>query len=342
MIFSHSRLKDIYTACFAKAGIPRGESDILTRCYMNADLRGVHSQGICFLPTTCRSVLEGSMVSGTSLETVNEGACFALMDGNNGLGPVIATRGMNFAIEKALSQGLGCIVIRNANDLSMLANYTMQAIAHDCIGIAMTQGAAKVAPWGGREPFFSTNPISIAIPANKKYPIVLDMATSVVAAGKISQAADNRETIPEGWAMDASGQTTTDPNEAIKGALLSLGGYKGFGLAIMVDVLSGVLAGMSMTRDAKAKRPWNAGQFFLAIHVESFVPKDSFKDAIDEFIVDIKSCRTRPGFSEIKMPGERGYQTAEKSRDAGAEIPDFLWQDVIELTDELNVAIQSI
>ena len=339
MILSHARLRGSYTACFSKVGIPENESDILTRCYMNADLRGVHTQGICFLPSICRSVRTGSLVSGARLEPVNEGACFALVDGNNGLGPVIATKGMNLAIEKALSQGLGCIVIRNANDLSMLANYTMQAIPHDCIGIAMTHGVPKVAPWGGREPFFSTNPISIAIPAHRKFPIVLDMATSVVAAGNVSQAAGTRETIPEGWAIDASGQTTTDPNEALKGALLSLGGYKGFGLAIMVDALSGVLAGMSMTRDAKAKRPWNAGQFFLALHIDSFVPADSFKDAIDEFIADIKSCRTRPGFSEIKMPGERGYQTAEKSRDAGVEIPDFLWQDVMELADELNVAL---
>ena len=339
MIVSHARLKGIYRACFSKVGIPEDESDILTHCYMNADLRGVHTQGICFLPSVCRSVLAGSVVSGAGLETVREGACFALVDGNNGLGPVIATRGMNLAVDKALSQGLGCVVIRNANDLSMLANYTMQAIPHGCISIAMTSGMPKVAPWGTQEPFFSTNPISIAIPAQSEYPIVLDMATSVVAAGKISQAADNRETIPEGWAIDASGQPTTDPAEALKGALLSLGGYKGFGLAIMVDVLSGVLAGMSMTRDAKAQRPWNAGQFFLAIHIESFVAADSFKEAIDEFIEDMKSCRTRPGFSEIKMPGERGYRAAEKNRDAGIEIPDFLWQEVLELADELNVPL---
>ena len=339
MIVSQTRLKRIYTTCFSKVGIPEDESEILTHCYMNADLRGVHTQGICFLPSTCRSVRTGAMVSGAGLETVNEGACFALVDGNNGLGPVIATRGMNLAIDKALSQGLGCIVIRNANDLSMLANYTMQAISHDCIGIAMTHGVPKVAPWGGREPIFSTNPISIAIPARRKAPIIVDMATSVTAAGNISQAADNREPIPEGWAIDAAGQTTTDPGEALKGALLSLGGYKGFGLAIMVDVLSGVLAGMSMTRDAKAKRPWNAGQFFLALNIGSFLPAASFKDAIDEFIADIKSCLTRPGFSEIKMPGERGYQAAEKSQDAGVEIPDFLWQDVVDLADELNVAL---
>jgi ureidoglycolate dehydrogenase (NAD+) len=331
MIVNQARLKDIYAACFSKVGISADESDILTRCYMNADLRGVHTQGICFLAATCRSVLSGSLVAGASLETLNEGACFAVADGNNGLGPVIATRGMNLAIEKAISQGLGCVVFRNANDLSMLANYTMQAISHDCIGIAMTHGVPKVAPWGGREPFFSTNPISIAIPAHRKLPIVLDMATSVVAAGNISQAAGNRTAIPEGWAIDASGHTTTDPGEALKGALLSLGGYKGFGLAIMVDVLSGVLAGMSMTRDAKAQRPWNAGQFFLAIHIDSFVPADSFKDTIDEFIDDIRSCRIRPGFSEIKMPGERGYQAAEESRDTGVEIPDFLWQEVMEL-----------
>ena len=337
MIVSHALLKQVYTECFSTVGIPEEESEILTRCYMNADLRGNHTQGICFLPSTCRSVRSGQVMPNAGLDTVNEGACVALMDGNNGLGPVIATKGMDLAIEKALSQGLGCVVVRNANDLSMLANYTMQALPHDCIGIAMTHGVPKVAPWGGREPYFSTNPLSIAIPAYKKHPIVFDMATSVVAAGKISQAADNGKAIPDGWAMDAAGQPTTNPNEALKGALYSLGGYKGFGLAIMVDALSGVLAGMTMTREAKEKRPWNAGQFFLAIRIKSFIPDDAFKEAMDVFIDDIKSCRVRPGFSEIKMPGERGYQTAEKSRDAGVEIPDFLWQDVLALTHELKV-----
>lgn len=337
MIVDPAKLKEIYLKCFSKVGIPQDESDILTRCLMNADLRGVHTQGICFLPPICYSVREGSLVSDARLQIVNEGGCFALVDGINGIGPVIATKAMQLAIEKALAQGLGCIVVRNGNDLCMLANYTMLAISHDCIGIAMTHGVPKVAPWGSREPFFSTNPISIAIPAHRKPPIVLDMATSVVAAGKIAQAAEKGETIPDGWAIDASGQTTTDPKEALKGALLPLGGYKGYGLAIMVDALSGVLAGLSMTRAAKAKRPWDAGQFFMAIRIGSFVPADSFKDGIDELISDLKSCHIRPGFSEITMPGELRYRAAERSRDTGVEIPDFLWQDVKKLADKLDV-----
>jgi ureidoglycolate dehydrogenase (NAD+) len=284
-------------------------------------------------------VIEGTLCPGAPFQIVEEGRCYAVVDGNNGMGRVIATKSMQIAVEKALAEGLGCVVARNGNDLGMLANYTMQAVSRDCIGIAMTHGVPKVAPWGGREPVFSTNPISIGVPAGEKYPIVLDMATSAISAGKIWHAAQEGAAIPEGWAVDSSGSITTDPKKAIEGTILPLGGYKGFGLAVMVDVLSGLLAGFSMTRAEKNERPWNIGQFFLAIHVEKFGKTDAFKKRIDEFIADIKTCPLMPGFSEITMPGERGYRATEDSAAKGVEIPDFHWNEMKELAEELDIEL---
>ncbi|MGA2784894.1 MAG: Ldh family oxidoreductase [Candidatus Bathyarchaeia archaeon] len=338
MLFTVARLEQIYAAFFSKIGIPEDELKILTRCVMSADLRGVHAQGIHHLPMICHLVQDGTWVPRAPFQIISEDGCTALVDGNKGIGPVVATKAMELAIKKALNQGLGCTVVRNGNDIGMTANYTMMAISHGCIGIATTHGTPKVAPWGAREPFFATNPISIAIPAREKYPIVIDMATSVVARGKIVHAAEKGEKIPEGWAIDRSGKSTTDPNEALKGALLTFGGYKGYGLAIVADALSGALAGLSMARAAKAKRPTNSGQFYMAIRIASF-SGDFFKDAIDELISEIKSSQRMPGFSEILLPGEQEYRTEEKSRGIGVEIPDFLWENVKKLAHELNVNI---
>jgi len=339
MLISVARLREIYLECMSKVGVDSEEAAITTKCLMNADLMGNRAQGIYRLPILCKEVEEGYVIPGAPIEVAVKGNCFAIINGNDAIGQVIATKAMSEALKMAKAEGVGCVVVQNGNDIGMLANYTMQAIEHNCLAIAMTNGYPMVAPVGGREPVFSTNPISFASPAHNKKPIVLDMATSTSASGIISQMAmANLGQIPEGWAINKSGEPTVDPNEALKGAILPFGGHKGYGLQIMVDVFSGVLAGLSMTREAKRNRPWNKGQFFLALDIEKYLDIDTFMILVDELISDIKSSQLLPGVKEILLPGERELRNIDSSEEKGVELPDYLWKYLNDYLKELGIS----
>jgi LDH2 family malate/lactate/ureidoglycolate dehydrogenase len=222
-----------------KVGVPPEQARIIAEVTVEADLRGIGSHGLLRLPAYVHRVQAGLMAADTQLKVVRERGATVLLDAQGGFGQVAGVYAMNQAIERARQHGVGFVAVRNANHFGIAAYYTMMALPHRMIGIAATNAAPSMAAWGGTTPVLGTNPISVAIPTGQDVDIVLDMASSVVARGKIRAAATKGERIPLGWALDAEGRPTEDPQAALKGTLLPIGGPKGYGLALVVDVLAG-------------------------------------------------------------------------------------------------------
>jgi len=214
-------------------------------------------------------------------------------------------------------------LIRNTNNLGFFAFYTMHAAAQGFVGIAMGNANAAISPWGGAEAFFGTNPISIAVPGGEM-PIALDMSSSLVARGKVRKAQRLGEKIPLGWALDESGMPTDDPGAALKGTLLPIGGPKGYGLALMVDVLAGMLSGATFGRDIKSFHqllgPTNVGALTLAIDVERFMPLGQFRDLMKGYIASIRGSRKATGTARIYLPGQIESEKEKSSRERGIEL----------------------
>jgi LDH2 family malate/lactate/ureidoglycolate dehydrogenase len=264
------------------------------------------------------------MVSVPTRVTVlkDEGAT-ALLDGGNGIGQVAGWRAMEISLRKAREFGIGVTLIRNTNNLGFFAFYTMHAAEQGFVGIAMGNANAAISPWGGAEAFFGTNPISIAVPGDAE-PLALDMSSSLVARGKIRKAQRLGEKIPLGWALDEAGVPTEDPGAALKGTLLPIGGPKGYGLALMVDVLAGMLSGAAFGRDIKSFHelmgPTRVGALTLAIKIERFMPLDQFRGVMKGYVDGIRGSRKAQGTARIYLPGEIESDKEKASRERGIEL----------------------
>ena len=250
---NHEKLTRFVQTAFEKLGVPAADAQIAAETLVSADLRGVDTHGVIrFSPHAwyVKWLSDGSMTAKPNIRMISETPSTALLDGDRGMGMVIGHRAMKLAIEKAKQSGIGMVGVRNSRHYGMSAQYAMQALAHDMIGIAMTNAGRQVVPTFGREARFGTNPMCFAVPADKELPFVLDMATTTAAAGKLELAARLEKTIPVGWALDEKAEATQDPRAAQKARrLLPLGGsrdsgsHKGYGLAVLVEILCGVLTG---------------------------------------------------------------------------------------------------
>ena len=281
---NHEKLTRFVQAAFEKLGVPAADAQIAAETLVAADLRGVDTHGVIrFSPHAwyVKWLSDGSMTAKPNIRVISETPSTALLDGDRGMGMVIGHRAMELAIEKAKQCGIGMVGVRNSRHYGMSAQYAMQALAHDMIGIAMTNASRQVVPTFGREARFGTNPMCFAVPADKELPFVLDMATTTAAAGKLELAARLEKSIPTGWALDEKAEATHDPRVAQKARrLLPLGGsrdngsHKGYGLAILVEILCGVLTGTLTALNADQDP---RGHFFGAIRVDAFRPVTEFK-----------------------------------------------------------------
>jgi LDH2 family malate/lactate/ureidoglycolate dehydrogenase len=246
------------------------------------------------------------------------------------MGHVVGHQAMQRAIQKAREVGVGMATVRNSNHYGIAGYYAMMALPHDMIGISYTNSQPLVAPTYGRTPFLGTNPIAVAVPAGSQRPYVLDMATSIVPIGRVTVYQKAGKSIPEGWGIDHDGQVTTDPTEVIKGgALMPLGGidimrgYKGYGLALLVDIFSGVLAGASTGPEVGHPNqdiPADVGHYFAAISVEAFRPVIDFKAHMDRLIQELKDAPKAVGHERIYIHGEKEFELAEKCQKEGVPI----------------------
>lgn len=294
-------LRALVSRVLASADVPEADAAVVAESLVEADLRGVHSHGVIRLPGYVASLSSGKVKARPSVAIVHQEGGQALMDGDNGMGQVAAAAATRRAIDLCREHGVGTVALRRSNHCGAMAYYAVQGLPHRMIGIATTNAGINMPPTGGRTKLVGNNPVAIAVPTRREWPMVLDMATSVAAGGKLDVAATRGLTIPLGWAVDAEGRPTTDPLEGRKGALLPVGGPKGYGLAVMLDVLTGVLSGGRF--GAGLGLP-GSSQFFMMLDVGRFRPVDDFLDAMDELIDQLHACPPAEGSEGVYVPGE--------------------------------------
>jgi LDH2 family malate/lactate/ureidoglycolate dehydrogenase len=330
------KAEDLFDFCLNVlkcVGVKEDDAKTIAESLISANLRGVDSHGVARLQAYVERVVKGLIDPLGPIEVVREYGATALIDAHNNFGQIAAMRAAHLVAEKARRFGVASVGVRNANHFGMGAHYALKLTEQKLIAMILSNGPPAVAPWGGKRPMLGTNPICIGFPADKNDSIILDMATSTVARGKIRLAALKREKIPEGWAFDEEGNPTSDPISALRGSLAPIGGPKGYGLALSLDTLCGLVTGSNFLRDVKALDDFSGfsgtGFFLEAINIESFVSYQEYLENIARYIKEVKGCPTRTGVNEIFLPGEIERREAERRRELG--IP--LSQEVL---DELK------
>ncbi len=326
------------------AGVPGQEASILADSMIEANLRGVDTHGITrMLATYVKRIQAGGMKAETKIEILRDRPSTALVDCHNGIGQVASQYAMDIAIEKAKKTGSAFVLTTHSNHYGAAAYWAMKALEHGMIGFSSTNGPASAAPFGGRETMLSTNPFAIAIPAKQERPFVLDLATTMVARGRIGLYARQDRELEPGWAFDSMGRPTTNPHEAMKGFLAYIGGYKGYGIAFAVDIISGVLSGSNYGAHfpgflaEKMDVPTDVGSVFAAIDIESFMDLPEFLEAMDTVIREVKSCKKAEGTERIYIPGEIEFELKEKRLAEGIPFPKDVVDDFRTLGVELGV-----
>jgi L-2-hydroxycarboxylate dehydrogenase (NAD+) len=341
----HQKLIRFVGDAFKKLAVPPQDAEIAANVLVMADLRGVDTHGVIrFNPRSwyVKWLCDGEMTAAPNIQIVSDAASCALMDGDRGIGMVIGHRAMELAIKKAKDFGVGIVAVRNSRHFGMSAYYAMRALPHDMIGVAMTNASRQVVPTFGRDAKFGTNPICFAAPAQKEPPFVIDMATTTAAAGKLELAARHGASIPLGWALNEKAEPTSDPRIAQKARrLLPLGGtreggsHKGYGLAILVEVLCGVLTG-TLTALNKDQDP--RGHFFAALRIDSFRPVAEFKSDMDRLIHELKSTQPIEGQERVYVAGELEFETAKDRTAKGIPLLVSVVNDLRDVGKQLGIS----
>ncbi len=339
-----ANLKQAIVSLLGTVDLEPGEADAVSRIMAEADMKGISTHGIYFLPMLLKRIDAGLVKVPTQVTEVSESGALLHLDGGNGIGQVAAERAMGGAIEKARDFGIGMALVRNTNHIGLLAHYSLMAAKEGMIGICLSNSAPAMAPWGGAQALFGTNPFSIAAPGNGEFPIVLDMSTSIVARGKIRKADRLGERIPEGWALDGRGEPTTDPSEALKGSLLPIGGPKGYGMALFIDLIGGMISGSSYLNDVKTFHkplgPTGVGMAAIAIDISRFMAPETYEPLIKEYIQQLKASPKAQGVERIFMPGEIELSREQEAASAGAEIDDDVVATINGLLSDKHIDVQ--
>ncbi len=331
-----------YTINFmSRLGVPPEDGRIVGNVLVEADIRGVDSHGLIRLSSYYGSRLRKKYMDPcTPLKTIKETDNTILMDGGNGLGQVAGYKAMEKCIEKAEKSNLAVATVRHSNHYGIAAYYAMMALESDMIGISLTNSQPLTAPAHGKKAMLGTNPICMAAPSDRQYPYVLDMATSVVPIGRIKVFEKKGEKIPMGWGIDDDGKITDDPTQIRSGgpgALMPLGGtdnmrgYKGYGLALLVDILCGALSGAGTLTDVgfpHEARVSNVGHFFMAIKIDAFRPIIDFKKQIDYMIEALKDSPKAEGQDRIYIAGEIEFEKAAYNRKHGVPLLDKVVEEI--------------
>jgi L-2-hydroxycarboxylate dehydrogenase (NAD+) len=324
-------------------GVPPADTRIIAELMTRADLNGADGHGVFRLPQYIRRIKGGAVNLRPEIRTTREAPATALVDGDNGMGHLVMRYATELAIEKAKKTGMAWVGVQWSNHAGPASLYASMPLEHGMIGVYLAVGNANHLPaWGGLDMLLSTNPIAVAIPAHEEPPIVLDMATTVAAYGKVKTKAQRGEAMPEGWMMDRQGRPLTDPRRAGEGFLLPIGGYKGYGLALVFGLLAGTLNGAAMGRDvvdfnADDTTPTNTGHAIAAISVEAFQPLDEFKRSVDALVRDIRASERLPGVERIWLPGEQSLAKREERTRLGIPVPDALRASLDQLAAELHI-----
>lgn len=338
-----SELHEISESILQGAGVAPHKAKVVADCLISANLRGVDSHGIQLLPFYIDQILAGEMDPAADGAVISESGSCLHFDAQNGLGQWVAEQCTGHAIRIAKAQGVGLVVARESNHFGACAWWAQKMRDAGQIGIVFCNASPIVPPWQGKEGRVGTNPICVALPG----PWLLDMATTTVAAGKIFKAYLNGQPeIPAGWAFDANGVPTTNAEAAYKGLLMPLGGYKGSGLAMMVEVLCGVLGGGAMANELGGIRYRGklvrVSQTFLAIDIARFMPVEEFTARMEKLVGIIKSTPAAPGYDEVLVAGDPEWRIeAQRLRD-GVPIAEGNWENLCKAATSVGVAVPAL
>jgi len=306
-------LRDFIARAFVAVGMPDADAATVAALMAEADLQGSDGHGVIRLAPYLKRIRAGGINLRPDIRVVEERAATALVDGDNGMGHLVMTRAAQIAGEKAKRAGIGWAGARFSNHAGPASLYARMALPRDMIGLYFAVGNANhLPPWGGLDMLLSTNPIAVAIPAGDEAPVVLDMATTVAAYGKVKAKAQRGETMPEGWMMDRQGRPLLDPTRADEGFLLPIGGYKGYGLSLIVGLLAGTLNGAAMGKDVldfnrDFKTTTNTGQAIAMIDLAAFGDPAAFKRRVDVLVRDLRASERMPEVERIWLPGEQSH-----------------------------------
>jgi len=309
MLVDMPALRGWATEIFARAGLRDPDAALVSDSLVEADLRGVHSHGILRVPRYVADLRAGAIVAQPEVQTVADTGWAVVLDGGGGMGQIAAQAGMRRALDRAATGGHAAVSVQNSTHCGAMAYYAMQATAAQSIGMATTNAGINMMPTGGRAKLVGNNPVAYAIPTGRDIPFVLDMATSVVAGGKLDLARIRGEKIPLDWAVDSDGQPTDDPAAARQGALLPLGGPKGYGLALVLDVLCGVLSG---GRFGGGLGMAGSSHFFEVLRVDAFTPYADFVERMGELVDQLHACPPAARSSGVLVPGEIEHRLRER------------------------------
>jgi len=342
----HEPLERMTRDIFQAIGVPPAGAAWMAQLLVRANLRGHDSHGVIRIPQYIASWREGGANPTADPRIVQEGPATALVDGRLGFGQIVARRGMEVAMEKAAGVGVSAVGIFNCNHIGRLADYTEMALERDMLAIlTVNAGGAgqRMAPWGGRAPRLSTNPVAFACPTGNAAPISFDIATTVAAEGKVRVKRNRKEPMPLGWVLDADGKPTTDPNALYRdppGTILPAGGHKGYCLALMVEVLSGIVARGGYSTEHPG--PIHNGVFMIAVDIARFVPPTTFRAQVDDLVRYLKTCPTVPGADRILTPGEPELLTEAERRRSGIFVEDETWGQIEAVARELGVPLPAV
>jgi len=356
-VFPIEALRASCTRVFLHFGVPKNDAMQAAEVLASADLRGIDSHGVARLHSYFDMLSEGRINPKPELKVVRSTLSTATVDGDNGLGLVVGPRANRIAMDMAEKAGSGWVSVRNTNHYGIAGYYVLKALERDLIGWAMTNSTMLVAPLWGAERMLGTNPIAIAFPGKEEPPIVIDMATSAAAYGKIEIARRRGEPIPEGWAIDSEGRPTTNPDHMVDGgALLPLGsdrdrgGHKGYGLAIMVDVLCGVLSGANWgpfappfaLRQEIPKRSVGKGigHFFGAMRIDGFMDGNSFKRQIDDYIRVFRATKPAPGTNGPLIPGDPEREMEQVRSKKGVPLVLPVLEELRDISQKTGIPIE--
>jgi LDH2 family malate/lactate/ureidoglycolate dehydrogenase len=326
---------------FEAMGVAPDEARLCANGLMQSELRCLpgQGQGVRRLPTYHKRISNGWIIPGAPFEVLKETPALALVDAHNGLGSAVAQKGMDLAVSKAKQCGVGTVVVRNSTHYGSSGVPVRRALKQGCIGVAFTNAGPEMAPWGGIDGRVGTNPWGIAAPTGGDFPVVLDIAITTAGKGMMLWYDREGKKMPLDWAITPDGEETDNPTAALKGALLGIGGHKGYGLAMMTDVLTGVIAGAGFGLAPYANpAKQDVSHTFIALDIDWFMPLETFCARMDDFIAEIKTSKVRPGFSEILVPGEVDFRREQAYLASGAQLDSVIFDELAALATELGIA----
>ncbi|MBC7470542.1 MAG: Ldh family oxidoreductase [Ramlibacter sp.] len=340
----YARLREFMTLALTRLGLPAADAETVGGLMADAELQGSDGHGVIRLLPYARRIRAGGINLAPDIKVLQERPGMALLDGDNGMGHLVMKKAAEIAIGKARTCGIAWVGARLSNHAGPASLYARMPMAHDMIGLYFAVGNANhLPPWGGLDMLLSTNPIAVGVPAGEGPPVVLDMATTVAAYGKVKAKAQRGEQMPVGWMIDRLGEPLTDPRRAEEGFLMPIGGYKGYGLSLIVGLLAGTLNGAAMGSEVidfnkDDTSTTNTGQAIMAIDVSAFGDVAGFKARVDKLVREMRGSERMPGVERIWLPGEQSHEKRATNAREGIAIGPVLLKQLDAFADDMGIA----